>query len=72
MMCLINRNKGFEIGYDCSCPAFTLCPTCKHTIRLAHNRNGLDLHPDLDVRSLGCQAKRECEKYKRSRHDQDA
>ena len=57
-MYLINRDYGFEIGYNCSCPVFALYSICKHTIRLAHDRNELDLHPDLDFRSLGRQAKR--------------
>ena len=70
MMHLITRDEGFEIGYDCSCPALTLCYMRKHNIRLAHDRNELDLHPDLDVRSLGRQAKRERPKKKRSRHNQ--
>ena len=46
MMHLINRDEGFETGHDWSCPAFTLCSICKHTIRLTHYRNELDLHPD--------------------------
>ena len=31
---------------------------CKHTVRLAYDRNELDLHPDLDFRAFGRQAKR--------------
>ena len=58
MMYLINRDERFEIGYDCSCPVFTLYSICKHTIRLDHDRNELNFHPDLDLRSLGCQAKK--------------
>ena len=69
MTYLIKRDEGFEIGYQCTCPVFTLYSICKHTIRLAFNQNELDLHPDLDCRSLGRQAKRGIPKKKRSRCD---
>ena len=62
MTYLIKRDEGFEIGYQCTCPVFTLYSICKHTIRLAFNRNELDLHPDLDYKSLGRQTKREISK----------
>ena len=58
MMRMINRDEACEIGYEWSCPMLTLHSTCKYTIRLSHDRNELDLHPDLDFRSLGRQAKR--------------
>ena len=64
MTYLIKRDEGFEIGYQCTCPVFTLYSICKHTIRLAFNRNGLDLHLDLDCRSLGRKAKRGIQKRK--------
>ena len=65
MMYVINRDEAYEIGYECSCAVvFTLYSVCKHTFRLANDRNELDLHPDLDFRSLGRQAKRGMPKRK--------
>ena len=63
-MCVINRDEGHETGYECSCLVRTLHSMCKHTIRLAHDRNELDLHPHLCFRSLGRQEKGEFQKTK--------
>ena len=67
----ITRDECEEIGYNCTCPVFTLYAICKHTVRLAHDRNELDLHPDLDFRVLGCQEKRGRPKKKRCSYDRD-
>ena len=64
---VINRDEAHGIGHECSCSVFTLNSTYKHTYCLAHDMNELDLHPDLDFRSLGRQEKRGRPKKKRCR-----
>ena len=44
----------------------------KHTVRFAYDRNDLNLHPYLEFRALGHQAKMSVFKKKKCEYDWDA